>query len=63
MKKCLPTILNACEVCPLNESDIRDLEYVVDSALKKIFATNSKDIILECRLMFDLNSFGDISLC
>jgi len=39
----------------LNKSDIRALDYVVDSALKKIFDTNSKEIILECRLMFDLN--------
>jgi len=30
--------------------------------LKKIVDTNSKDIIFECRLMFDLNSIGDILL-
>jgi len=62
MKKCLPTLLYAMEVCPLNKSDIRALEYVVDSALKKIFDTYSKEIILECRLMFDLNSIGDVLL-
>jgi len=45
---------NAMEVCPLNKSDIRDLDYVVDSALNKIFDTNSKEIILECKLMCDL---------
>jgi len=39
-----------------------NLDYVVNSALKKIFDTNSKEIILECRLMFDLNSIGDILL-
>jgi len=50
------------EVCPLNKSDIRSLGYVVDSALKKIFDTNSKEIILECRLMFDLNSICDVLL-
>jgi len=50
------------EVCPLNKSDIRALDYVVDSALKKIFYTYSKEIILECRLMFDLTSIGDVLL-
>jgi len=62
MKKCLLTLLYATEVCPLNKSDIRALVYVVDSALKKVFDTNSKEIILECRLMFDLNSIGDVLL-
>jgi len=50
------------EVCPFNKSDIRALDYVVDSALKKILDTNSEEIILECRLMFDLNSIGDVLL-
>jgi len=54
----LLTLLYATEVCPLNKIDIRALDYVVDSALKKIFYTNSKEIILECRLMFDLKSIG-----
>jgi len=62
LKKCLPTLLYAREVWQLNKSDIRALDYVVDSALKKIFDTNSKEIILECRLMFDLNSIGDVLL-
>jgi len=56
MRKCLPTLLNATEVYPLNKSDTRALDYVVDSALKKIFDTNSKEIILEC------DSIGDILL-
>jgi len=61
MKKCLPT-LYASEVCPLNKSDIRALDYVVNRALKKIFDTNSREIILEYRLMFHLNSIGDVLL-
>jgi len=47
---------------PVEQSDIRALDYVVDSALKKIFDTNSKEFILECRLTFDLNSIGDFLL-
>jgi len=43
-------------IMPVEQNDIRALNYAVDSALKKIFDTNSKEIILECRLMFDLNS-------
>jgi len=62
IKKCLPTLFYATEVCPLNTSDIRALDYIVDSALKYIFDSNSKEIILECRLMFDLNSIGDVLL-
>jgi len=61
MKKCLPTLLYAMEVCPLNFR-LQALDYIVDSALKKIFETNSKEIILECRLRFDLNSIGDVLL-
>ena len=38
---------------------IRALDYVVDPAFKNIVDSNSLDIILECRLMFDLNSIGD----
>jgi Reverse transcriptase (RNA-dependent DNA polymerase) len=41
IKKCLPTLLFAFEVCPLTKSDIRTLDYVVDSALKNIVDTNS----------------------
>jgi len=55
-------ILYAMEVCPLNKSDIRALDNVVDSAFKKIFDTNSKEIILECSLMLDLNAIGDVLL-
>jgi len=41
-------IIDATEVRPLNKSDIRALDYVVGFALKKIFDTYSKEIILEC---------------
>jgi len=58
MKKCLPTLLYATEVCPLNISDVAGLY----SALRKVFVTNSKEITLECILMFDLNSIGAILL-
>jgi len=54
MKKCLPTLFYATEDYVV--------DYVVDSALKKIFDINSKQIILECRLMFDLNSISDVLL-
>jgi len=33
MKKCLTTLLYAFEVCPLNISDIKAPDYVVDYAL------------------------------
>jgi len=29
-------------------------------SLMKIFDTNSKEILLECRLMFDINAIGDV---
>jgi hypothetical protein len=59
IKNCLPTLLYAFEVCPLTQSDIRTLDYVVDCAVKEFFNTNSKDMVLECRLIFNLNSTGD----
>jgi len=62
IKKCLPILLYAMEVCPLNTSDIKTLDYVVESALQRIFNTNSKEIILECRLMFNFNSIDDVLL-
>jgi len=44
MKKCLPTLLYATLLCPLNKSDIRALDYIVDSAHQKIFETNFKKL-------------------
>jgi hypothetical protein len=62
IQKCLPTLLYAFEVCLLTKSDIRTLDYVVFSALRKIFNTDSKVIILECRSIFNLISISDTRL-
>ena len=60
IKKSLPALIYALEVCALNKSDLRALDYVVDSAVKKIFNTYNKDVIAECRLMFNLNPVSEM---
>ena len=35
----------ALEVCPLNKSDIKALDYVLFSSFCKIFRTKSKDVV------------------
>ena len=35
IKKSLPALIYALEVCALNKSDLRALDYVVDLAVKK----------------------------
>ena len=39
--------------CPVNESVIKSLEFVINGAFRKIFSTKSCDIANECVLKFD----------
>ena len=47
--KCIPILFYGLEVCPLTKSHIK---YALTSCLKKIFCTNSQEVISECRDMF-----------
>jgi len=46
----------ALEVCPLNKSDIKALDYVLFSSFCKIFRTKSKDVVDNCMLLFGCSS-------
>jgi len=46
--KSLPVLYYGCEVCPLNKTQIRSLQYVVKSCFSKIFQTRFDDIIAVC---------------
>jgi hypothetical protein len=59
-KQSLPVLLYALEICSLNKSDFKVLDYVVDSVFKKVFNTYNKEIISECREMFNFAPISDI---
>jgi len=50
--KCLPALYYGSEACPLNKSQIRSLEYVLNNTFRKIFATKSFDVATDCVLYF-----------
>jgi len=50
--KCLPCLLFCLEVCPLNKTDLRSLNFTVTRVLMKIFHTYSDLIINECQMYF-----------
>jgi len=54
--KCLPVLYYALEACPLNEYEIKALDYVLFSSFSKIFRTKSKDVVDECMLLFGCSS-------
>jgi len=51
--KCLPVLLYGLEVCPLNISDLRSLDFVVNRFFMKLFNTNVIDIVKLCQDYFD----------
>ena len=55
--KCLPCLLYGMEVCPLNKTELRSLNFTVTRVLMKIFHTYSMDIIKECQDFFAFSSF------
>ena len=57
--KCLPALYYSLEACPVNKSQIRSLEYVLNNTFRKIFATKSFDVTTECVLYFWVCSSGD----
>ena len=46
--KCLPILCYGIEVCPVNKTDIRSLQYVVDYCFRKIFDIKLKETVEEC---------------
>jgi len=50
--KCLPALYYGSEACPVNKSQISSLEYVFNNTSRKIFATKSFDVAIDCILYF-----------
>jgi len=46
--KCLPSLYYGLEACPINKSQIKSLDFVLNNAFRKIFLTKSYDIANEC---------------
>ena len=51
--KCLPILYYGMEACPLRKSQFKSLDFVINSALMKIFDTKSQDIADACREIFN----------
>ena len=51
--KCLPVLLYGLDVCPVNATDTRSLDFTVNRILMKIFNTYSTEIIENCQDAFD----------
>jgi len=58
--KCLPCLLYALEACPVNRTDVQSLEFTVTRVLMKIFKTNSKDIVIECKRYFGFRDVDEL---
>ena len=43
--KCMPVLLYALEVCPLNKADLRSLDFRVNRVLMKLFRTPDIEIV------------------
>jgi len=43
--KCLPCLYYGLEACPLIQSQLRSLEFAVNSAFRKIFSIRSYDVV------------------
>ena len=50
--QCLPALYYGLEACPVNKSQMRSLEYVLNNSFRKIFATKSFDTATDCVLYF-----------
>ena len=56
----LSSAIITSEVVPFNSSDFKSLDYVINCAIRKIFLTNSNDVVLYCREIFGIVSARDI---
>ena len=57
--KCLPVPFYGLESCPLSKSQIKSLDFAINSAFSKIFSTKSQDIIDNCRTVFNCQPLAD----
>jgi len=53
--KCIPILLYGMEACPLTESDLSSLDFVLNSFMMKLFKTANIAVVDCCRVNFGLN--------
>ena len=58
--KCLPVLLYGFDVCPMNLSDMRSLEFTVKRTTIKLFHTYDSTIIDSCMKLFGLVSVSEL---
>ena len=58
--KCMPLLLYGTEAMSLKKAQIKSAEYAVASCFMKLFKTNSKEIVPDCKSLF---SFQDFVTC
>jgi len=51
--KCLPVLFYDLEYCPLSKSQIKSLDFAINSAFSKIFSRKSQGNIDKCRTVFN----------
>jgi len=51
--KCIPVLLYGLVVCPLNNTQLTSLDFVINRFLMKLFSTSNMEIITYCREQFD----------
>ena len=58
--KCLPVLLYGVDVCPVNVSDMRSLEFTVKRIKIKLFRTYDNGIINSCMSFFGLPTVSEL---
>ncbi len=54
--KCLPMLLYATEACPMNKTDIQQIEFPLTRLFMKLFRTSSVNIVKECQQQFNFKT-------
>ena len=58
--KCLPVLLYGLEVCPVNVSDMRSLEFTLKRLMIKLFRTYDSGVINRCMSFFGLSTVSEL---
>jgi len=52
LSKCVSVLLYGLEACPLNASDVRSLDFVINRFFMKLFKTTDIEIVKYCQDIF-----------
>jgi hypothetical protein len=61
--KCLPSLLYGSEACPYNKADLQSMDFTVTRFLMKLFKTNDRGFISDCRKFFCFSLPSEIIPC